>query len=108
MINQKSEFARNVGKRIRAERKKRGMTQLELSERSGLKSSFISQIENIESDKKPSVDSIDAIALAMGVTPAIFFDDDIQKLIQNKIDVKKLQKAKKSLKSFLKIIEDTT
>jgi transcriptional regulator with XRE-family HTH domain len=57
---------KQLGKRIRDWRTRRGLTQEELAHRAGLDYSYINQIEN--GRRNPSVQTIDRIARALGVT----------------------------------------
>jgi transcriptional regulator with XRE-family HTH domain len=58
-------ISRELGKRIRQVRTKRGLTQEELAHRAELDYSYINQIEN--GRRNPSVHAIDRIARALGV-----------------------------------------
>lgn len=59
-----------IGKRIREARKTLGLTQAALGKKSGLATSTICDIEKGRS--KPSLDSLERIATALGVTPSFF------------------------------------
>lgn len=60
-----------LGARIRGLRKKRGISGSELARRSGVSKSLISQIENDRAN--PSVDTIRAVAFALGVPVFVLF-----------------------------------
>ncbi len=66
----------DIGSKIKTLRKERGLTQSELARRSGLAQSAISYIET--EGKKPNITTISLIAEALGVSPASFFNPDIQ------------------------------
>lgn len=60
---------RIFAKRLREAREKlRGMTQTQLSEKSGLPSTSISHFENVEGTRKPSFDNLRRLAKALEVT----------------------------------------
>lgn len=63
-----------IGKRIREARKTVGLTQAMLGEKSGLATSTICDIEKGRS--KPSLKSLERIAIALGVTPSFFLSTD--------------------------------
>jgi transcriptional regulator with XRE-family HTH domain len=56
---------RFIGQRLRAVRKQRGLSQQKLGELSGLSGKFIGEVERGE--KSISIDSLHAIAVALGV-----------------------------------------
>ena len=60
-----------VGKKIREYRTRQGLTLKEVSRRTGLAISFISQVER--EDGNPTLSSLRAIAEALGVTVGYFF-----------------------------------
>lgn len=66
--NEEADFLKNVGFRIQFFRKKNGMSQNELAERSGLSYSTISHIESTSSYPM-SMLSLHRIAKALGVEP---------------------------------------
>ena len=66
--NEESDFLKNVGFRIQFFRKKNGLSQNELAERSGLSYSTISHIESTSSYPM-SMLSVHRIAKALGVEP---------------------------------------
>ncbi|MCL6635256.1 MAG: helix-turn-helix domain-containing protein [Peptococcaceae bacterium] len=59
-----------IGKRIREARKKAGLTQAALGKKSGLATSTICDIE--KGRIKPSLDSLERIAAALGAAPSFF------------------------------------
>ncbi|MFO0604543.1 MAG: helix-turn-helix transcriptional regulator [Polyangiales bacterium] len=65
-------FAR-FGERLRALRTAASLTQAELAERADLDVSYVSQLERGLRD--PSLSSIEAVAGALGLSVAQFFDD---------------------------------
>lgn len=65
----------DIGSKIKALRKERGLTQTELAKRSGLAQSAISYIET--EGKKPNITTISQLAEALGVSPASFFSTEL-------------------------------
>ena len=63
-----SDICVRFGKRIRQIRKKRGWTQVYLSQHTGLGSVYISQLEH--GKKEPGLRTIEILALGFDVTPA--------------------------------------
>lgn len=61
-----------VRRRIRELRRDRGLTQEELCEHAGISIDAISRIEG--GSRVPTLDTIDAIAAALSVSPLAFFD----------------------------------
>ncbi len=68
-----SELLRTMGRQIRELRKARGMTLAELSSRTGLSVSYVSQVER--SVSSPSVIALYEISRALGVNVSYFFAD---------------------------------
>lgn len=62
-----------VGKRLRAIRDKRGLTQLVVSERAGISSAFLSFLEN--GRKKGSLETYHKLAGALDVSLDVLFKD---------------------------------
>jgi transcriptional regulator with XRE-family HTH domain len=67
----------SLGKRIRHSREKRSMSQLDLSEKSGLSRSYISQIEMGQFNV--SLDAVIAIANALGISSDELLIDSLEK-----------------------------
>lgn len=85
-----------IGSRIRAERKKRKLTLHEMSRRTGLTPSFLSQVERGKSSL--SVDSLKKIADALGLRIADLFetsDRKIKVIHQDKLYVVRKNERKK-------------
>jgi transcriptional regulator with XRE-family HTH domain len=61
-----------IGSKIRQYRKKMGLTQEELAFNSGINMSFLGDIER--GIKKPSIDTLEKLLKALGVTFQKFFD----------------------------------
>jgi transcriptional regulator with XRE-family HTH domain len=57
----------HIGERLRRQRLQRGFTQTELAERSGVRQSLISRLENGTRDN-PSADNLRRLARALGCT----------------------------------------
>ena len=79
-----SDIAKIVGKRIRAQRKKRGLTQEQLAELSGFHPTYVGQLERGE--KNATLESIEKISVALDVGLSDFFEslggaDAVQKEI---------------------------
>lgn len=68
-----SDLKHRVGEQIRNIRKRRGMTQEALADRSGLSFSYISDVER--GTRNISLDSLGRIVEALGTTPAQIFAD---------------------------------
>lgn len=64
----------SLGEKVRNRRLKMGLTQEELAERSNLTKGFISQVEN--NNTSPSVDTMEGLVAALGLTMAEFFKED--------------------------------
>lgn len=56
----------NIGERIRAERKKKRISQKELAERAGISNTYLSDIEVGRTD--PSLKTLEKISRAMGIS----------------------------------------
>ena|SRR5687767_287675 len=63
-----------LGRNLRAARLRAGLTQVEVAERAGLSTPFISFLES--ASKKGSVDSYDRLARAVGVPVADLFREE--------------------------------
>jgi transcriptional regulator with XRE-family HTH domain len=75
-----------IGKKIKALRIKKGLTQEELGERTDLTKGYISQLER--DLNSPSIDTLFTILEVLGSTPKEFFDDDMeeQKVVYSEED----------------------
>ena len=62
----------NLGKNLRAARKKLGLTQEEVSERSGVQAGEVSRIERGKRD--PQVSTVEKLAKAVETTPGRLLD----------------------------------
>jgi len=62
----------NLGKNLRAARKKLGLTQEQVSERSGVQAGEVSRIERSKRD--PQVSTVEKLAGAVEVPPGRLFD----------------------------------
>lgn len=80
-------IAEKFGKRIRALRKERKLTQEALAERSGLHNTYIGQIERGE--KNPSLESIEKLSVGLDVSVAELFETFADKPRSNP-EIKKL------------------
>lgn len=69
-----SKLVRRVRQRVRELRLERGLTQEELCERARISVDAISRIEG--GSRVPTIETVERIASALGVPPAVFFDDD--------------------------------
>jgi transcriptional regulator with XRE-family HTH domain len=69
MIETMEESRRVFAKRLRDARERlRGLTQAQLAEKTGLPSTSISHFENPKGTRKPSIDSLRRLAIALDVT----------------------------------------
>ena len=66
----------NLSDRIAHLRKLRNMTQQELADKAGLSQSTIAQIESVNVDKDPSIETLIKISKALDVHIAILFAGD--------------------------------
>lgn len=75
-----------IGKKIKALRVKKGLTQEELGERTDLTKGYISQLER--DLNSPSIDTLFSILEVLGTTPKEFFDDTFeeQKIVYTEED----------------------
>lgn len=65
----------NVPNTLRKLRKENNLTLKELSEKSGISVSFISDIENFR--RNPSIETLEALSKALNVSVSTFFDNDL-------------------------------
>jgi transcriptional regulator with XRE-family HTH domain len=70
---------KTLGQQLTALREAKGMTQEELADKSGVSRPRISRLENDEVDA-PRRNTLDKLALALGVQPSLLSPDDIQRL----------------------------
>jgi transcriptional regulator with XRE-family HTH domain len=98
------------GKRVRTLRKAARITQEKAAEAAHLNSKYLGEIERGE--KRPSFEAIIALAKALSVSPAVFFqfdgDESDEKTLRRKIEVllsdasaAQLLQVHKVLKAFL-------
>lgn len=99
-----------IGDKLRKIRKENKLTLKELSIKTGVSISFISDIENKR--RNPSIDTLKILAKALGVSVSIFWDDNsIHEEIETidddvKILVKKIKKmSKENRKKALKMLD---
>jgi transcriptional regulator with XRE-family HTH domain len=101
---------RLFGKRIRTLRKAAKLTQEKAAEEARLNSKYLGQIERGE--KRPSLDAILALAKALKVSPASFFqfdrEENDERVLRRKIDgllhdrsAQQLQQAYRMLRALL-------
>jgi len=69
------EFSHIIGRNVRSFRKLRGMTQQQLSKKSGLNRAYIGYVERGE--KNLSIDTIVAIAKALEIKPHFLWMEDV-------------------------------
>ncbi len=65
-------LAYHVGKAVRESRKEQGMTLSELAKRSGYSKTYVGEIE--QGIKNPTLDALDAVAVALGTSVAGIVD----------------------------------
>ncbi|ALA41332.1 hypothetical protein ABE82_07270 [Paenibacillus peoriae] len=63
----------NIGEILKRERKKKGITQLELSKKANMSRSYIADIERDRYN--PSVETLTSLARALEINPSVFFTD---------------------------------
>nr|WP_289038814.1 XRE family transcriptional regulator [uncultured Allobacillus sp.] len=83
-----------IGKKLRQLRIERGMTLKEVSEKTGLSISFISQVETNKSSI--TIESLMKIAEVFHVTPSYFFEREQQVTLKKNIAVHKQATAEKT------------
>lgn len=74
---------KDVGRRIRTLREEKGWTRGTLATRAGISPSYVPVLENGE--KCPTVETLDAICFALGITLAEFFTEKADNLSTNKL-----------------------
>ncbi|RKY30675.1 MAG: transcriptional regulator [Candidatus Omnitrophota bacterium] len=72
-MGSKKRIYKMIGKRIREERKRKGLTQEDLAFKAGVSVNFIGQIER--ATKKPSIDTLEKISSALGIELKNLFED---------------------------------
>lgn len=102
-----SEFAKELGQRIRQLRLEKNMSQEELAFKSGLSAAHLGQIERAL--KNPTVDTVGKIASALGVPPAALFSTGLkesapQGSIIEKINAHLLSMDEETQKDLLRIV----
>jgi transcriptional regulator with XRE-family HTH domain len=73
-LHWKGRLAEMVGDKIRGFRRSKGMTLTELSEKTGLSASLLSQVENKKTS--PSIATLRKIAMALEISIVHFFEGD--------------------------------
>lgn len=91
----------NVSTKLRNLRKSNNLTLKELSTKSGISISFISDIENRR--RNPSIDTLEILAKALNVSVNEFFDENNKSTSKNSLSKKDKKSIEKDLK---KIMED--
>ena len=66
----------NLGRKIRELRKSKEWTLDQLAAAAGLSKSYLWDLENRESPKRPSAETIKGLADALGVTPEYLMEED--------------------------------
>jgi len=69
-------FRGHIGQRIRYYRQKSGLNQTQLARRANVNQGFLSEIER--GKRKPSPSSLQAIAVALDVAPAVLIGDGLE------------------------------
>ena len=89
---------KDVGKRIRALREERGWAKGTLATRAGIAPSYIPVLENGE--KCPTIETLDAICFAFGITLADFFTEKREESLIDRVS-SLTEKQKQLLNDFL-------
>lgn len=76
MLEEFTEYYRNIGLKVSYFRKRRGLTQDQLAEKLEVATSFIGQIEAPNIKKSISLDTLFRIAKALDVPPYKFLEMD--------------------------------
>lgn len=102
-----SEFAKELGQRIRQLRLEKKMSQEELAFKSGLSAAHLGQIERAL--KNPTVDTVGKIASALGMPPAALFSAESnrsspQGSIVEKINAHLMGMEEETQKDVLRIV----
>lgn len=67
----------SIGENIKKSRKNQGLTQKSLAEKANISRSYLADVEN--NRYNPSLDVLNQIAKALGISAQQFFKDDIDK-----------------------------
>ena len=95
-----------VSERLRFFREKKGLTVNKLAIESGVSQSFVRELEL--GKKKPTVDTLAALCLPLGITLKEFFDDGAPSPCADSLDeaiFKLSPEQRKKLAEFLKTME---
>lgn len=92
-----------IGEKIRALRKSKGMTTIELAKKVGVTNPSISQLETVK--RIPSIEKLTKLASALGVPVGYFFDDgrpspsppDLEAIAARRETLKQLDRLKRVL-----------
>ncbi|HVJ50798.1 helix-turn-helix domain-containing protein [Desulfitobacterium sp.] len=78
---EKSAGTLSIGKKVRTEREKQGLTGVALADKAGVTPAMISQIENDQSE--PSLDTLENVAKELGVSVCYFLleQEDVENLL---------------------------
>ena len=89
---------KDVGKRIKVLREERGWAKGTLATRAGIAPSYIPVLENGE--KCPTIETLDAICFAFGITLADFFTEKREETLIDRVS-SLTEKQKQLLNDFL-------
>ena len=73
----------NIGNKIKDLRKKKGLTQMELSKRANISRSYLADVER--NRYNPSIETLKAVAKALDTTPDYIMEESVKDLIMNAI-----------------------
>ena len=102
-------MATRLGEKLHELRKQRGLTLEKLAELAGLSKSYLWELENRES-QRPSAEKLTALADALGVAAAYFFEEDVRAPQERHLDeafFRGYQKLEPGAKEQLRKILDT-
>lgn len=102
-------MATRLGEKLNELRKQRGLTLEKLAEMAGLSKSYLWELENRES-QRPSAEKMTALADALGVAAAYFFEEDVRAPEERHLDeafFRGYQKLEPGAKEQLRKILDT-
>ena len=94
---------KEIGIRIKTLREEKGWTKGTLATRAGVSPSYIPVLESGE--KCPTVETLDAICFALGITLAEFFAEKTNNLSANKLE-KLTETQKQLLNAFLNSLQN--